>query len=202
MAKLDQLLEQGASINSCCGLHWAAGQAKYGSDWSSACMGRLLKEPTCDVDHRDEFGHSPLHIAASVRSEAACRVLLDAGADPLLRTSDAMTDNGRALEVNQDNVRIDLQSMEEFLLCHGTGYDRTTNKPKSVKQALEEHAAQQRPCTELLEKATASRLAQLGLAETLIKALMYSRTLSSDGIALRLIHKAVKPLPTSHYAWT
>ena len=67
-------------------------------------MARLLKEPACDVDHRDEFGHTPLHIAASVRSEAACCMLLDAGADKHIARRDGVSPLRIAAEKGHDAV--------------------------------------------------------------------------------------------------
>ena len=203
MAQLESLLKQGANINTALGLHFAAGaSADGGTRWRSVALERLLREPTCEIGHMDDRGCTALHVAASVLSEKACRSLLDHGADPLHRNiSDGDTENATAtaLEVNQDNVAIKLRDREDYFHCHGGAYDRNRQR-QTVAASMAECRSGYRACTELLEKADAARRAQLGLAEVLIKALMYSRTLSSHALCLQQIHKAITPPHTREYA--
>ena len=203
MAQLESLLKQGANINTALGLHFAAGaSADGGTWWRSVALERLLREPTCEIGHMDDRGCTALHVAASVLSEKACRSLLDHGADPLHRNiSDGDTENATAtaLEVNQDNVAIQLRDREDYFHCHGGAYDRNRQR-QTVAASMAECRSGYRACTELLEKADAARRAQLDLAEVLIKALMYSRTLSSHALCLQQIHKAVTPPHTREYA--
>lgn len=71
---------------------------------------RLLLERDHDVNERDARGRTALMIAAAEGHVGVCRVLLDAGADPVLATADGRDALGFANEHGRDAVAALVQS--------------------------------------------------------------------------------------------
>lgn len=88
----DLLLKSGTNpnIRDCknqAPLHWAAMDPGYSPDVTT-----LLLQSGADPDLLDKYGATPLYYAASRRNVPACRLLLQAGANPNLRGNNLFQD--------------------------------------------------------------------------------------------------------------
>jgi len=61
------------------------------SDDAAGLSSLLLEHPATDVNERDQFGYTPLHLACDRGSLAVVKILLSKGADPSLKDQDDFT---------------------------------------------------------------------------------------------------------------
>ena len=87
-----QLLNTGASISGACALHFAVDASGDGR-WRPDAAELLLQEypQSCDINHADVNLDTALHVAAENGSRRAVSLLLEHGADPLLRNIAGLT---------------------------------------------------------------------------------------------------------------
>ena len=145
---------------------------------------------SCDINHADVNLNTALHIAAENGSRRAVSLLLEHGADPLLRNIAGDT----PLEVNSRAATAKIQSMMDFSAARQ--WDRrpefSGREPAGV-----ETARGCLPCSQLLQRATRARDKQHKARATLVQCLMYDRSMTVD--VLRKIHALVAPPPISKY---
>jgi hypothetical protein len=77
-AKIENLLQQGASIQRSRALHFAAANSR---DDDAKVLEALIRLAGGEVDNRDENGNTPLHVAAGAMAQAAVSMLVIAGAN-------------------------------------------------------------------------------------------------------------------------
>ena len=190
-----QLLNAGASISGACALHFAVGASAYKTGpgrWRPDAAELLLQEypQSCDINHADVNLNTALHVAAENGSRSAVSLLLEHGADPLLRNIAGDT----PLEVNSRAATAKIQSMMDFSAARQ--WDRrpefSGREPAGV-----ETARGCLPCSQLLQRATRARDKQHEARATLVQCLMYDRSMPVD--VLRKIHALVAPPPISEY---
>ena len=198
------LLKAGASIEASCAVHCAvSGVCEVGERWRPDAL-RLLLDARASVNHVDPTGRTPLHVAAHCSgdteamsepmSEAAIRVLLECGADPLARAYGFTPLD----EYTQTTTRA-IQSLRDFRMAHDE-LDEEADEEAMLAEVQEEAETVLRllPCSLLLQRATAARYAQLDHRECLVKCLMYDRDMSVD--LLRRIHSLVEPPQPEEYS--
>ena len=188
-----QLLHAGASISGACALHFAVGASAYETGpgrWRPDAAELLLQEypQSCDINHADVNLNTALHVAAENGSRRAVSLLLEHGADPLLRNIAGDT----PLEVNSRAATAKIQSMMDMSAARG--WDR---RPEGRDPAGVQTARGCLPCSQLLQRATRARDKQHKARATLVQCLMYDRSMPVD--VLRKIHALVPPPPISKY---
>src|SRR5262249_43929362 len=58
--------------------------------WKDLDLVRRLIDAGADINHRDDFGSTPLHHAVWSRQAAGVRLLLERGADPTVKNDDGL----------------------------------------------------------------------------------------------------------------
>ena len=185
--EIKELLKAGASVEKACALQFAVAGSQYPENWTPLAVETLFKCASIDVNHADENGHTALHIAANARSVEGCRVLLERGADPLLKD----LGGGTPLDSNTAAFTADVQSMVDFEAS--MRQVRQVAIGRERESAASEQSKRNQPASMLLQRAIAARKSQHEARKTLVHCLMYSRSPSLPSDVLRKIDAAVPP---------